>query len=401
MMNFRILRWASTHNIGSDIMRSIKCRSHIIMKIWLHQCDHKVAHSIHRERGHQFFRLYDKVVSGISFQKMVQSIRNQVHRRCSGLLISSVGVFVFNWETERIKYDTVKSYFNEFELMHKLQKDTIYCSTCEKQRQISGKIDDVDYCKCTQVNNTSAKNCWEPYLEREGMIIWRKEENSSLYSYKVYAKYYDITANDFLHVQTDLEYRKKWDDSAVTLDIVDTDPNDKNGSHVIYWEMKWPKLFVNRDYVYCRKYFVDKSKNVVVICSQSTNHPKYPVNPNKQRVEEYWSYMVVKPFNSFHEPGLEYILTYYDNPGLAIPSTITSWVAQKQLPQFLEKLYAATKVYAQQKKLFSKKFSLKDSFKNDDIYSTTRTEGDNKHHTRQKPSQTQDRKSDGDGGLTL
>lgn len=61
--------------------------------------------------------------------------------------------------------------------------------------------------------------------------------------------------------------------------------------------------------------------------------------------------MVIKPStNNFKKPGLEYVLTYFDNPGVVLPPAITSWVAQKQMPDFLNKLYCATLEYAKQRK---------------------------------------------------
>lgn len=72
------------------------------------------------------------------------------------------------------------------------------------------------------------------------------------------------------------------------------------------------------------------------------------MKPYNKRVKEYWSFMVIHPTsNSFKKPGLEYVLTYFDNPGIVLPPAITSWVAQKQMPDFLNKLYIATLEYAQ------------------------------------------------------
>lgn len=127
--------------------------------------------------------------------------------------------------------------------------------------------------------------------------------------------YPDITPEDFLFVQTDVEYRREWDDTAVVLDVIDSDELDGNNSQVIYWEMMWPKLFSNRDYVFVRKHFIDQQRNLILIVNKSTKHPKCPVVPSLQRVKEYWSFMVIKPNTTFDEPGLEFILTYFDNPG--------------------------------------------------------------------------------------
>lgn len=37
--------------------------------------------------------------------------------------------------------------------------------------------------------------------------------------------------------------------------------------------------------------------------------------------------MVIKPYTKFDEPGIEFGLTYFDDPGVNIPSAVTSWVA--------------------------------------------------------------------------
>lgn len=37
--------------------------------------------------------------------------------------------------------------------------------------------------------------------------------------------------------------------------------------------------------------------------------------------------MVIKPYTDFDKPGIEFGLTYFDDPGVNIPSTVASWVA--------------------------------------------------------------------------
>lgn len=37
--------------------------------------------------------------------------------------------------------------------------------------------------------------------------------------------------------------------------------------------------------------------------------------------------MVIKPYTEFHEPGIEFGLTYFDDPGVNVPSAVTAWVA--------------------------------------------------------------------------
>lgn len=77
------------------------------------------------------------------------------------------------------------------------------------------------------------------------MLIWRKQEQSNgLYAYKIYGSFPEITAEDFLQIQIDIDYRKEWDSTAQSLEILETDPKSMSSkSHstdVIYWETKWP-----------------------------------------------------------------------------------------------------------------------------------------------------------------
>ena len=37
--------------------------------------------------------------------------------------------------------------------------------------------------------------------------------------------------------------------------------------------------------------------------------------------------MVIKPYKDYHKQGIEFVLTYFDDPGVNIPSAVTAWVA--------------------------------------------------------------------------
>lgn len=50
--------------------------------------------------------------------------------------------------------------------------------------------------------------------------------------------------------------------------------------------------------------------------------------------------MVIRPYTEIHQPGIEFGLTYFDDPGVNVPSTITSWVTMTGISFiFLKKLY--------------------------------------------------------------
>lgn len=78
------------------------------------------------------------------------------------------------------------------------------------------------------------------------MLIWRRPEPESggLYAYKVYGSFSDVTGDDFLQAQIDVDYRKQWDPTAQELEIIETDPTSEssvnNSTDIIHWEMIWP-----------------------------------------------------------------------------------------------------------------------------------------------------------------
>lgn len=108
---------------------------------------------------------------------------------------------------------------------------------------------------------------------------------------------------------------------------------------------KLQRLFSNRDYVFQRRYLVDRKTRTVLLLNKSTEHPHYPPKSDKFRIKDYWSYMVIKPETDYRTPGIRFVLTYYDNPGVNIPSAITTWVAMRAMPDFVTNLRAAAKKY--------------------------------------------------------
>lgn len=82
-----------------------------------------------------------------------------------------------------------------------------------------------------------AYDSWAPFIESKDLIVWRRPYKGH-YEYKVYGSYDDVNAIDFLDTQMDTEYRKKWDNTAVTLEVVEKDAT--SDSDIIYWEMLWP-----------------------------------------------------------------------------------------------------------------------------------------------------------------
>lgn len=83
-----------------------------------------------------------------------------------------------------------------------------------------------------------------------------------------------------------------------------------------------------------------------MLINRNTKHHKCPEKSQPLRVGEYWSHMLIRAYTEFDKPGLEYVLTYFDNPGVSLPSAITSFINKKQLPEFLRNVHEATKAYS-------------------------------------------------------
>ncbi|XP_011347110.1 stAR-related lipid transfer protein 7, mitochondrial isoform X2 [Ooceraea biroi] len=337
------------------------------ISMWLREQSSQVAQTCKRQfefvaaqrvrRCMQIFHLYTRIWDETALREFMRSWRRRVARNAKGFLISATGVTAYNWDRDRISDEEIQTYNHEIEGIYKLRDSTVVCAKCHLRIVIDIVQPDIKYCKCNGVQPSAASNQeledWQPFIERQDMLIWRRKEVGGLFAYKVYGSFADVTANDFLQVQIDVDYRKKWDPTAQELQIIETDPDTESSTDhstdIIHWEMIWPKLFSNRDYVYQRRWVVDNDKGLVIIVSRVTEHPDVPERRGTYRVRTYWSYMVIKPYTKFHEPGIEFGLTYFDDPGVAVPSAVTAWVALRGLPDFLVRMRQASKDYQKYK----------------------------------------------------
>jgi hypothetical protein len=172
-----------------------------------------------------------------------------------------------------IDNEELKSHQNDLDYIHELTAATVVCPGCKDRLVINKKIPNIKYCHCPSAEVVYNKKIqgfpWAPFVETPDLIIWRKPhpDFEGLYTYKVYGYYDDISPEDFLTTQLDLEYRKKWDNLVLQLRIIDKD--EGTSSEVVYWEMKWPKMFSNRDYCFVRRHLVDKQKKINCYYEQS------------------------------------------------------------------------------------------------------------------------------------
>ncbi|KAJ8703955.1 hypothetical protein PYW07_013249 [Mythimna separata] len=85
---------------------------------------------------------------------------------------------------------------------------------------------------------------------------------------------------------------------------------------------------------------------VYVIISRSCEHPKVPETKHAIRVSEYWSHMVVKTLDGPDKMGMEFVLTYYDEPAVGgMPSTVAAWATGRAAPAYLQRMRKAACEY--------------------------------------------------------
>ncbi|XP_026318488.1 uncharacterized protein LOC113229184 [Hyposmocoma kahamanoa] len=376
----------------------------------------------------------------------------------------------------------------DIESMEELAKATLFCIGCAKRVVIDSRHSGVRYCNCENAQPpVRSYDGWEPYMEAEDVIIWRKEyKPGGLYAYKVYGRYKHIKAEDFAAIQVDGAYRKVWDSAVASLSVVERTANGMAGQDVLHWEVLWPRLFANRDYVYIRRHkeyalkdscmahkeaiFEDEScgpitgavpvpvaaenpceyqcerecvhspakrksqeaerkfleaerkyqeaerksqeaerkyqeaerktqeaerkfleaerksqevvgkldpaqrqrsqaqakaseepkrpnqpneheNRVYVIVSRSCKHPQVPSMGSAIRVSEYWSHMVIKTLDGPNKNGMEFVLTYYDEPAVGgLPTAVMSWAMGRAGPAFLDRMRKAAMEYQAWKK---------------------------------------------------
>ena len=209
---------------------NLKTQSASILKLWTRQCECVLAYRL--RRGQQMFSLYSKLWEERALRDFFTKLRRQLFRRGTrGPTLIAAGLSVYNWESNRITDEELTRHEKEIEYLHMLKKRTITCPVCRDGTRCS--------CAGQKVAYVSYDD-WDVFIEKADLIVWRRLHKSGSYEYKVYGCYGDVCAEDFLNVQIDINYRKTWDASAVTLELIERHPNPKMNSDVIYWEMLWP-----------------------------------------------------------------------------------------------------------------------------------------------------------------
>jgi len=272
----------------------------------------------------------------------------EIFRSRSRQLVLGASLFrVFNWEEYTVSAQAISEYATDIDTCHLLATRTLTCPSCGHRWKIDKPVDGIRYCTCDGAPSNvygvaTDEEGWVPFLERKDILVWRKEHPTlkGMYIYKMFGKFDDVTADEFMKVQLDLsEFRLSWDTSTAQCYVLEE--NKEKNQEVYYWEVNWPRFFSNRDYCCLRQTETDPETGTTVLVSRSVDHPNCPVKRKCLRVQDYDSVLAVKPFTSSDKPGVEFSLTGFENPGVALPERIITWVAIRGMPEFMQNLRIA------------------------------------------------------------
>lgn len=218
------------------VPRSLKDQSAGALRAWVYQCECVLAQRL--RRGQQMFSLYSKLWEERALREFIMRIvKHRIGVRGKDLVLGALGVTAYDWKANKISDNEIKAHQTDLEYIYKLKDKTI-CKRCSRHSRI---------CRCDRgsMESTEKKifnsyDNWKVFIEKKDLIVWRRLHSSGHYEYKVYGSYEDVSAEDFLNVQIDIQYRKLWDATAVNLNVIENDPDPTSNSDIVYWEILWP-----------------------------------------------------------------------------------------------------------------------------------------------------------------
>eukprot|EP01125_Pyxidicula_operculata_P022190 TRINITY_DN8951_c0_g1_i1.p1 TRINITY_DN8951_c0_g1~~TRINITY_DN8951_c0_g1_i1.p1 ORF type:complete len:217 (-),score=40.14 TRINITY_DN8951_c0_g1_i1:64-663(-) len=180
---------------------------------------------------------------------------------------------------------------------------------------------------------------WELMFSGDGFQAWRKtKEGTALYQYRALGTI-PIPPASYFKFYTDLDHWKTWDENVELLEVFDK----KEDHDFVYWSVKFPFPFSNRDYVYRRNARSIEAEGTWVVHCVAEAHPSKPAN-SRVRVTSYENLIALKDDG---KGNTLLFMDYFDDPQMSIPSSLMNWVTKTALPQFISRLNSTAVKYHQ------------------------------------------------------
>lgn len=185
---------------------------------------------------------------------------------------------------------------------------------------------------------------WVACIKNDKFTVWRKSvKGSNAFMYRVQASFKDVLPKDMFRVQTDLEFRKEWDEYITELRVLASDRRSKQ--ELVHWVTSCPKPMLPREYVYKRRTMVDEGNQVMMVFNEATkDSANVPELRDIFRVNTYTSKLLLRSqHEDLDKEGVDFILTYHDDPESNVPSFIVSKLANHGISIMMERIQQLSK----------------------------------------------------------
>ncbi|KAL7070566.1 hypothetical protein ACQ4LE_010267 [Meloidogyne hapla] len=209
----------------------------------------------------------------------------------------------------------------------------------EQQKNLNSNI--------KQFNHPEQSEGWEcMYTDMTINVFRRRRERndgSQYFEYQCIGSYNDISVNDFIEAQYDINYRREWDGNINRLEVLEEDYS--TGFKIIRWETKYPYPLYPRLYIYLQQKFIDEDARTVLVTNKAIDEQTYSFDDSSKnncvRVTDYNSKLFVRAHGELNENGLDFILIYHDDPKAPIPKKIYDFGVNVIGPSFLISVHSA------------------------------------------------------------
>lgn len=179
---------------------------------------------------------------------------------------------------------------------------------------------------------------WERIFERSEGVILRRPLEGGLFEYLLTGEFPNLNYSDFVCALHDLQYRKDWDTHTGALGTL-VEADERDGSTIIYWLVKYPWPLADRDYVFKQRIVHHEDKKMYVIVKRATSHPSKPYTSSPVRVVRFRSETAAQETAT----GVRYVSFYADDPGGSIPTSVVNWAVKKAVPKVYDELPTVVK----------------------------------------------------------
>jgi len=183
---------------------------------------------------------------------------------------------------------------------------------------------------------------WESVFDADGFKAWRRPHaGSALYEYRTVGVISEVPPKQYYKFYLDSLAWKTWDTNMEMVEIINKESEQVDW---LYWGVKFPFPFSNRDYVYRRQATELGNETYLIHCKAAPQDSK-PATSKRVRVVQYECTVAMK--TAADGKSTQLFLDYFEDLQMSIPTTLMNWVTKTAVPEFIKKVSAQAKAYKQ------------------------------------------------------